>query len=266
MELLGHLEEDDAILSLCGITITIGAQKTYHQLVFMQSKGHRRAGCSVLPPCNPGLFFSHHLLHLSFDGVWDSHHFLPPPFAVFVLKFDTRLFLYHRAFQSLLGFQTSPNCPASKVTGTIEPFPARMKPSEGRRNNSSWIRYGALQSVAETMQENGNLIDFHSYIGVHSSDSLKEVEKEDKEEKEEEEEERLVSKRLEPSFECMKKYENSQILLSESTTSWRLDGPTNLFSQEDESIVENEKLRRMRISETNRGHIPWNKGIRYTQG
>ena len=117
------------------------------------------------------------------------------------------------------------------------------------------------------MQENGNLIDLHSYIGAHSSDSLKEDEQEDKEEKEEEEEEeRLVSKRLEPTFESMKNYENSQILLCESTTPWKSNGSANLFSQEDESIVENEKLRRMRISETNRGQIPWNKGVRYTQG
>jgi hypothetical protein len=122
------------------------------------------------------------------------------------------------------------------------------------------------------MQLNERLIDFHTDIGVHASHSLKEKEEEEEEEERGgrgggEEENIFVSRRLEHSFKATETHENNDNGVSKATTTpWSLNGASDLISDEDESILENERRRRTRISETNKGQVPWNKGIRYTQG
>ena len=71
-----------------------------------------------------------------------------------------------------------------------------MKHSDdGKWNSPSRITTcGAVQSVAETMQQNDGFVVLHSYIGVHASGSSKE--NEGKEEQDEEEKEACLMLRF----------------------------------------------------------------------
>ena len=57
--------------------------------------------------------------------------------------------------------------------------------------------------------------------------------------------------------------ENNVVLSTEEQQSSVLDSTT---SKESEEVDEKEKLRRMRISKSNKGNTPWNKGRKHSPG